>query len=191
MLGSPGGKERDVPLDGARFPFEECLAQSLCGDDAGRVLVNVEVVIEVRHRGPFDGRILRGFHRPFAPAVIAGQQRGEDLRSALAGQGFTLLHARVDLALELGEHRLAEQRPANRVDAAGQQEHPLVVVGRALQEMSRQQRLVDRRSDLGDEDRVVRRGERLLAIAEIAVHRVARPFREPAWTRSRTRRCSS
>ena len=76
--------------------------------------------------------------------------------------------------LELGEHRLPDDRAAHGVDLAVDQERPLLVVAGVGQQVAAQQLLVERAGHLGHEDRVVVVGVRLMLGRVVAVHRVAR-----------------
>ena len=88
-------------------------------------------------------------------------------RQRLAGFG----HGVRDL-LELGEHRLPDDRAADVVDLAVDQVGPLPVVAGVCQQVVAQQFLVERAGDLGDEDRVAVVLVRLVLGRVPGVHRV-------------------
>ena len=96
------------------------------------------------------------------------------LAQAVLGERLVRLGHPVRLVLELGEHRLAEDRRAEVLQqVAHQHDLRLAVALVLLHQVLGEQDLVAGRGDLGDEDRVLRLGLRLGPVGVEAVHRVA------------------
>ena len=93
---------------------------------------------------------------------------------AVAGQALAAFRHAVRLVLELREHRLAEHRRAEMLEQRTDQRDLRLLIARVLlAQVFGEQDLVAGGSHLGDEDRVIRLGERLILVGIEAVHRVA------------------
>src|SRR5438132_4913466 len=109
IVRAAGADELQVALAGARLALQYPVGKERARRDRGRVLEDVERVIEVRDVGPFDGVQVVDLHHAFALAVVAAQDLAVHLGEPLATERLALVDPRVNLALELGEHRLAEE----------------------------------------------------------------------------------
>ncbi len=157
---------------------DDVLGQRHAADHAGRVLVDVEVAVEMRNVGPLGRIEVRHLHHALLRAVVLAQQLEVQRVERFLRERLAALDRLVDLELELREHRLAEERLAHRVEVARQQEEPGVVVLRLVEHVVEQQALVQRRGDLGNEDRVIRGSVRLVVPGQPGMHRVSRLVRQ-------------
>ena len=110
-------------------------------------------------------------HALVVAVVLPGHLRVQ-LVERLAGDRLALLRHLVHAQLELGELGLAEHRDLDAFQIVAQQRQLRRIVLDVLEHVVDQQRLVERRRDLGDEDRVRRGGERLRLVRVVALHRV-------------------
>ena len=106
--------------------------------------------------------------------LVRAQEIEVEPRERLPGQRLAPLGATVNRKLEFGEERLPEQRRADSVQRVAEEEDLLLTVVGGSDQALDEQRFVERRRDLGDEDAVVGAGVWLRAIAEVGVHRVTR-----------------
>ena len=79
----------------------------------------------------------------------------------------------VHVQLEVGELRLTEDRALDVLEIVAEQREPRVRILHRVEHVTDEQILVERRGDLGDENRIVRQRIRLRLVREVALHRVA------------------
>ncbi len=111
-------------------------------------------------------------------AVVLGHQPGIFAGQAILGQPLATLDDLMSQQLELGEHRLAEDRPSEGLQGIIDQVGPLQGIDGLLQKMVGEQPLVAGRCHLGNENRVLRRGVRLGGRREVGVHGVTGLMRQ-------------
>ena len=136
---------------------------------ARRVLIHVEVVVEVGNARPAD--LGERLHRQRRPVIVL-VELAEPLAERAGGQRLVSLHHLVKRQLVLGEHRLHEERAPNLVEVVIDERDPLRAVARPRDQALDEQRFVRRRRDLGEEDRIAAVHVRLRVLRVVRVDRM-------------------
>ena len=172
VVRTAGAQHAEVPVPVGRRPVHQLLREVVRRRDRRRILPDVEAQIEVRDVGPLAAVI--GLD-PDVGTMVALQDVEVERGHLFAGQPFSLGAKVVDRQLELGEHRLAEESAAVILHDLAEVEELLVLRLGPLDHHVREQQLVVGRGDLGGEDRIGGKLERLRGIGQQRVHRMT-PF---------------
>ena len=113
-------------------------------------------------------------------AVVASGDADVQLRECVAGNRLAPGRHFVHTKLVFRELRLTEHGGLDVLEVAPEQRQPRRSVRDVLEHVIDEQRLVERRGDLGDERRVISRLVRLRLVRVVAVHRVTELVRQRA-----------
>lgn len=152
VLAGAGREERQIGVPGRVAAAQHFIDKRMGCADAGSVLVDVEVVIEMGNPGPFDIRLVVdvdvGTEILHIKLAVFGFEKGR-------GQWNPLLGKLVQFELKFCEHGLSDERCAHIVELLIDQEGLLLLAGCPLEEVAEQELFVEGRCDLSDKDRVL------------------------------------
>ena len=120
---------------------------------AGRILIDVEIVVEMGNPRPFD---LEFWIEDDVGTVIVAVELHIVLFQKRWSQRNPLFSPRVELQLEFGEERLAENRGADPLDFIVDQIGEFLFIARRLLHLREEELLIEGRGDFSDEKRILR-----------------------------------
>ena len=170
LFRAAAGEELLIVLDGALAFAQDAVGDGDGGREAGRILEDIVVVVEVRDARPLERDLIVGDH---VGAEVELVERQILLAQHIGGQRLAALDELAHLELELSEHRLAVDRALELVEEVVDEVGALLAVARLAEQVAHQQDLVAGGGNLGDEDDILRRVHRLILAGVPGVHGVA------------------
>ena len=136
----------------SRVSLQDLFGKRDGGRHAQRVFVHIEVVVEMRHI--IEAVLLQVIHDDRIAEILPVKLQTA-VSDRLGGDGTALLDPLMKIFFKLGKHRLPITGADKLFHQIAQDVTAISLVGAGIQQITVQQDLIDRRSDLRDEDLII------------------------------------